>query len=119
MNEERMQVLKMIEEGKITADEAARLLDALEPSEESERSGEAKKMRIRVTDRETQQHKVNLSIPLGLAKIAMKFIPPKTKRKLADEGVDVDSVMNQVLTENIGKIVDIETEDELVQIYVE
>jgi predicted metal-dependent phosphotriesterase family hydrolase len=119
MNEERMQILRMVEERKISAEEAARLLDALEPQEETAGSGEAKKVRIRVTDIETQQHKVNLSIPLGLAKIAMKFIPPKTKRKLAEEGVDVDAVMKQVLTENIGKIVDIETEDELVQIYVE
>jgi hypothetical protein len=119
MDEERMQVLKMIEEGKISADEAARLFDALESQEAEGKSGEAKKLRIRVTDRETQQHKVNLTIPLGLAKLAVKFIPPKTKQKLAAEGVDIDALLAQVLSENVGKVVDVETEDELVEVYME
>jgi hypothetical protein len=119
MDEERMQILNMIEEGRISAEEAARLLDAVDSQEEGETAGEAKKLRIRVTDRETGKHKVNLTIPLGLAKLAVKFVPAKTKRKLAEEGVDVDAVLAQVLAENVGKVVDVETEDELVQIYME
>jgi hypothetical protein len=119
MNEERMQVLRMLEEGKITAEEADRLLDAVGGTPEKPKSREGKQLTIRVTDRTTRKQKVNMTIPLGLAKIAAKFVPPKAKKKLAAEGVDVDQVLSQVLSENIGKIVDVETEDDIVQITIE
>jgi hypothetical protein len=118
MNEERMQILKMLEDGRITAEDADRLIDALgeEPREESRKG---RKLTIKVTDRTTQKQKVNMTIPIGLAKIAAKFVPHKAKKKLADEGVDVDEVLSQVLTENIGKVVDVETEEDIVEIAIE
>ena len=120
MQEDRMQVLKMLEEGKITSDEAARLLDALEESVETEeRPQTGKRLLIKVTDPKTGKRKVNLKIPIGLAEIAAKFVPPKAKRKLAEEGVDVDEVMSQVLAGNVGKIVDVESDEENVQITIE
>jgi hypothetical protein len=120
MDDERLQILKMLEQGSISAEDAARLLDALdEPPTTPDKPAGGKKLRIRVTDRETHKKKVNLSIPLGLAKIAAKFVPPKAKKKLADEGVDVDTVVSQLLTENIGKVVDIEADNEIVEISIE
>lgn len=120
MQEDRMQVLKMLEESKITAEEAARLLDALEGSgEPAEKPRTGKRILIKVTDAQTGKKKVNLKIPVGLAKIAAKFVPPKAKRKLAEEGVDVDEVMSQVLAGNVGKIVDVESDEENVEITIE
>ena len=120
MEENRMQVLKMLEEGKITSDEAARLLDALEPGRAAEgESNRGRRLLIKVTDARTGKKKVNLRIPIGLAKIATKFIPPKSKRKLAEEGVDVDAVLSQVMTGNLGKIIDVESDDDLVEVIIE
>lgn len=119
MNEERMQILRMLEEGKITAEDADRLLDTLGGTPEETGPRKGKQLTIRVTDRATQKQKVNMTIPMGLAKIAAKFVPHKAKSKLAEEGVDVDQVLSQVLSENIGKIIDVETEDDIVQITIE
>ena len=119
MQEERMQILKMVEEGKISAEEASRLLDALVEAPEGQRPKEGKRLRIQITEPGTNKKKVNLRIPLGLAKIAAKFIPPKKKKELAEEGVDIDQVLSQVTSENIGKIVDIESDDGLIQISIE
>ncbi len=119
MWDERMQILKMLEEGKVTAEEAARLLDTLNETPGSEKSRGRKMLRIQVTEPGTNKKKVNLRIPLGLAKIAAKFIPPKKKRELIEEGVDIDEVLSQVTSENIGKIVDIESDDGLIQITIE
>ena len=120
MQEDRRQILKMLEEGKITAEEAARLLDALdEANEVKEKPQTGKRILIKVTDPKTGKRKVNLKIPIGLAKIAAKFVPPKAKRKLAEEGVDVDEVMSQVLAGNVGKIVDVESDEENVEITIE
>ena len=51
-HEERLQILKMVQEGKVTAEEGARLLEAVEaPDTGVETSGQpARWLRIRVTD---------------------------------------------------------------------
>ena len=73
-SEERMKILKMIEEGKISADEGSKLLAALSDS----RSGmtvpprppgsgsPARWLRIRVTDTRTGRSKAAVQIPLAL-----------------------------------------------------
>ncbi len=123
MEEDRMQILRMLEEGKITSDDAAKLFDALEPGGEADGAPNAgsggKRLLIKVTDARTGKKKVNLRIPISLAKIAVKFIPPKSKRKLAEEGVDVNAVLSQVITGNLGKIVDVESDEDLVQVTIE
>jgi len=120
MQQDRIQILKMLEDGKITAEEAARLLDALQPSAEAGAGAETRKrLLIKVTDAKTGKKKVNLKIPIGLAKIAAKFVPPKAKQKLAEEGIDVDQVMSQVFAGNVGKIVDVESDEDIVEITIE
>jgi hypothetical protein len=119
MQEDRMQVLKMLEAGKVNAEEAARLIDALAEVPEGRRPGGGKMLRIQVTEPGTNKKKVNLRIPLGLAKIAAKFIPPKKKKELAEEGIDIDDVLSKVTSENIGKIVDIESDEGLIQITID
>ncbi|HAL62000.1 MAG TPA: hypothetical protein DCP08_06295 [Chloroflexi bacterium] len=115
-HEERMQILKMIEEGQITAEEGAKLLDALEARGE-ERAAPARWFRVRVTDMKTGKHKVNINLPLGLlnigAKIGAKFSAPFD--------LDIDEIVRAVREGARGKIVDVEdTEDgERVEIYIE
>jgi len=120
MQDERMRILKMLEEGKISAEDAARLLDAMPGSRAAEEEPAAgKKIRVRVTDPESGRQTVNLTVPIGLAKFAIKFIPAKRKEQLLAEGIDVESIVSQVTSENVGKIVDIESNDGNVQISVE
>lgn len=115
-HEERMQILKMIEEGQITAEEGAKLLDALEATGE-ERAAPVRWFRVRVTDMKTGKHKVNINLPLGLldigAKIGAKFSAPFD--------LDIDEIVRAVREGARGKIVDVEdTEDrERVEIYIE
>ena len=117
MSEEKMKILRMLEEGKITAEDAMKLLSTIEQGDENK--GKGKKLRVRVTDRQTNKPKVNLTIPVGLAKVVAKFIPSKAKQKLEREGIDIDSVLSQIVSENVGKIVDVESEDEYVEISIE
>ena len=72
--EERMKILKMIEQGKISAEDGARLLAALDKSRDgkggssssSSDSSNARYFRVRVTDAVTGQQKVGVNIPIGL-----------------------------------------------------
>ena len=69
--EERMQILKMIEEGKITAQDGAELLRALDqdnkpPTMSFKGASAPRWFRVRVTDMATGRAKVNVNIPRGL-----------------------------------------------------
>jgi DUF4097 and DUF4098 domain-containing protein YvlB len=122
LKEERLQILKMIESGTITADEGAKLLAALEEgaskSERPESSGQARWMRIRVTDLKTGRAKVNVNLPMGLVNFGMKmgarFAPEM-------EDLDLSEIMQAIQEGAQGKIVEVEDEEdnERVQIYVE
>jgi hypothetical protein len=122
--EERMKILKMIEEGKISAEDGAKLLAALS---EGRRSGMANSsrsvaaghwLRIRVTDIATGRSKAAVQIPLGLIdaglKIGAHFAPEV-------EGVDMSSVMDALRSGVTGKIIDVTDDEdgEHVEIYVE
>ena len=126
--EERMKILKMIEEGKISADEGAKLLAALSeprkgfptpprPPNFPGTSG-ARWLRIRVTDTRTGRSKASVQIPLALVdaglKIGAHFAPEV-------EGVDMTNVMEALRMGVTGKIIDVvdEEDGEHVEIYVE
>ncbi len=129
--EERMQILKMIQEGKITADEGAKLLEALNVSAKSERRppapppppgmpgvGDARWFRVRVTDLRSGKNKVNVNIPMGLVNVGLKmgarFAPNM-------EGVNMEEMMTAIKSGASGKIMDVTAEDsgEHVEIYIE
>ncbi|HEM60929.1 MAG TPA: hypothetical protein ENO24_01460 [Chloroflexi bacterium] len=116
--EERLQILKMIEGGQLTAEEGARLLEALEePSGGARRGSSPRWFRIRVSDLRTGKQKVNVNLPLGVldlgARIGAKFAAPA--------GVNVDEIISAIKEGAEGKIVDVEDPEdgERVEIYVE
>ena len=73
-SEERMKILKMIEEGKISADDGSKLLAALSdsrrgiptPPRPPGMGGSARWLRIRVTDTRNGRSKASVQIPLAL-----------------------------------------------------
>ena len=77
--EERMKILNMIREGKISAEEGAKLLSALGDTEKPSRtpytrpSGEPRWFRVRVTDLVNGKTKVSVNIPFGLMEWGMQI----------------------------------------------
>jgi len=123
--EERMKILKMIEEGKITAEEGAKLLSALTEGRKpppgaqgAANSGGARWLRIRVTDSVTGKAKVNVNLPMGLVDVGLKlgarFSPE------VDEG-QMAAVAEAIKSGLSGKIIDVTDEEdgEHVEIFVE
>lgn len=112
---ERMRILQMIAEGKITAEEGAALLEALEASEAAPKQGNesAAGLRgrwLRIHVQEGEQTKVNVRLPLRLVevglKIAHRFAPEQ------DYGEIVEA-LNEAVQEGLsGKIVDITDADD-------
>ena len=120
--EERMKILKMIEEGKVSPEDGAKLLAALadgQASQASTRAGAAGRwLRIKVTDMASGRSKASVQIPLGLIDAGMKIgahFAPEV------EGVDMSNVMDAVRSGMTGKIIDVTDDEdgEHVEIYVE
>ncbi len=101
MNEEILKVLEMIKEGKITPEEGEKLLSAMRTGDQADApKAKAKnsmlRVRVDVTDPEKkEQAKVNVNIPLTLAKKAaglVSLIPKEAKAELADKGIDLEAI---------------------------
>lgn len=122
--EERMKILKMIEEGKITAEDGAKLLAALSDNRKPGSppvpppGGDARWFRVRVTDLATGKMKVNVNIPMGLVNVGIKmgarFAPGLSSEQM-------EAIAEALRTGAAGKIVDVSDEEdgEHVEIFVE
>jgi polyhydroxyalkanoate synthesis regulator phasin len=123
--EDKKRIMNMVKEGKITAEEAIRLLEAMESgtpqaapgpglayavaSTPSSPKGIARMLRI-VVDGEEVKLKVNL--PAALAKFAANFIPPETKQQLSTQGIDLVGILDMLKGElPEGRLLDMEVNE--------
>ncbi len=114
MNENRRQILDMLAQGKITADEAERLIAALEkaPGSEAPRT-ETKYLRVQVeADKgEAEPTKVNIRVPVKLLRAGVKLaslIPQDAREHVNDalrqKGMSFD--IGQLKPENLDELID-------------
>jgi hypothetical protein len=123
-SEERMKILKMINDGKISAEEGAQLLSALslrtdKPRKSSKSSLSGQILRVRVTDMSSGKTKVNVNVPMKLVdaglNIAAQFTPEM-------ENAQMMEAVKKALSEDIrGKIVDVIDQEaqEHVEVFIE
>lgn len=122
--EERMQVLKMIQGGTVSAEEGARLLDALGQGGPSQPSSlpravhpaAPRRFHIRVTDLTTGRAKVDVNLPWSLVSVGINMGARFTPR-----GIDIEQMMQAIDSDTSGRVMDIidEEDDERVEIFVE
>jgi len=133
--QERLKILNLLQEGKITAAEAARLLEALETSTAAKPGqrppgapaapfqpggpvGGGRWLRVRVTDTNTNKTRVNVRLPLNLVgsgiRMGMRFAPEI-------EGLDPNALMEWIQSGEIGQVVDVldEEDGEHVEVFIE
>jgi hypothetical protein len=123
MSETRRQVLELLAAGKITAEEAERLIAALErdtvpasSTPETRRSAKAKYLRVMVESDDPSESsrgpiRVNTRVPMQLLRAGVKLaslIPPQARnhvdQALHEQGIPF--AMNQIKAENLEEIVD-------------
>ena len=122
--EERMKVLQMIREGKITAEEGAKLLSTLTDTKQETRrpitrsSESSRWFRVRVSDMATGKTKTSVNIPLGLMEWGLQI-----GAQFAPEVANINSEeLIEALQSGVdGKIVDVidEEDGEHVEIFIE
>jgi hypothetical protein len=124
VKEERTQILNMISEGKISAEEGAQLLAAIKPPERlrpptgTPDTLRGRWLRIRVFNMATGKPKVNVNIPMGLVNMGLR-LGAQFAPEVAD--FDMEELMAAIDEGAQGKILEVEdSEDgERVEIWLE
>ncbi len=130
-SEERLKILKMIQEGKITAEQGMRLLEALgqmnKPGVQAPRPDlvsppaaphAARWFRVRVTDMDTGRVRVNIRMPINVVttgiKLGARFSPEV-------EGLDMAQLLDAIRSGETGQIVDVvdEKDGEHIEVFLE
>ncbi|MCD4713902.1 MAG: hypothetical protein K8R73_11510 [Clostridiales bacterium] len=115
MKEEQMKILKMIEDGVITAADGMKLLEAIsdEPEvNESAKNESVEWVRIKVSDPKRVNKDVNIKLPMSLIKIGMK-IGEKFSGNFGtnlDPG-DFQKILEAIKEGGAGEVINIETDD--------
>ena len=144
MSEERKKILNMLSEGKISVDEAERLLTAMSETNTTtpgepvvvpgkKQGGVPKYLYVSVLPKEGRKgERVNVRVPLGLIKAGMKFaslIPSNVQDKVCnameEKGIDFD--LSNLNMDNVDELleafrelqVDVDSDDEVVKVYCE
>lgn len=115
--EERLKVLQMLKDNKISVDEAAELLKTLEKTNPNGTGAEpftanvqrGRWMRISVTDNNSGKAKINLKLPIGVVKAGLKL-----GAKFSPELQEMDSakLMEAIQDGGTGKIIDVDDKDD-------
>ncbi len=134
--EERMKILQMLQDGKISPEAAAQLLDAMgqeapEPQsartanaaqfgraenrspfpqqEPLEPGAKARWLRVRVTDTDSGRPRVNVRMPISLVNLGLKLGAHFTPEV---EGIDMAALLQAAQMGEAGPFVDVYDEDE-------
>ena len=137
-SEDRRRILQLVADGKITAEEATELLDALPGDRPSEPVREAdapyppmpprlpalprmpvrnRALVIQIHDGESTH--VNLRIPFALARAAGKFVPRRAQQQLKEFGIELDDLLNDLSGNENGVLLQVQDDKDVVLIAVE
>lgn len=114
--DDRMKILGLLSEGRITPEEAAQLLEALGGKEKTETRPKPQWLRIKVTTDGREKVKVNL--PFSLARMGVALIPDSAMVQINAKGIDLNRLLDEELPA-AGKIVDIQDGKNTVEVFVE
>jgi hypothetical protein len=115
MNDDRRQILDLLAEGKITAEEAERLIAAVEKSDapQSRAGGAVKYLRVLVDadDPNDGPTKVNVRVPMQLLRAGVKLtgvIPDRAREQVNEamrkEGIPFD--INKLTPDNLEEMIE-------------
>ncbi|HLU82254.1 MAG TPA: hypothetical protein VKZ43_02525 [Trueperaceae bacterium] len=139
-SEERRRILDLLALGTINVEQAASLLKALGPSKEETmplppaaitqplhhvpqrapappplQGHKPKFIRIRIDASKgdgNKDTKVNVTVPIALAKFALRFVPAEAKAEMQAQGIDVAQLLEGFDSDYAGKILELHADED-------
>jgi hypothetical protein len=114
---ERLTILRMVEQGKISVEDGARLLAALGDSQQEESKPRpaafdtSRHLQVRVTDLFTNRQKVNVNLPVGLFQLAWRWLPPSAQSQ-------IEAVQDAINAGAVGRLVEVTDQDSGVRVEI-
>lgn len=124
MREEIKSILKMIEEGNITAEEGAELINQLQSTNveviDSQKQTKSQFIHIEVQDENAKQL-VKVNVPLALAKTVLKIGAVEKQISMHAPGIELDfeEIIKMIESDVQGEIVNIESDQHTVRIWID
>jgi len=125
MREDISKVLQMMERGTIDSERAAELIELIKENETIENNSPKdylnRSLKIRVSSEDHDN--VNVNLPLGIVRTFLKagrgiaMNVPQAEEYMQD--IDVEMLIDAIDNELVGEIINVETEDATVHIYIE
>ncbi|PID30658.1 MAG: hypothetical protein CR982_01015 [Candidatus Cloacimonadota bacterium] len=111
---EKERVLNLVKEGRISTEEATKLLDAIYSVKDknvvnvSKHNKEKKNLKgtIAIEISSASGDIVDINLPLKIADLAVKFIPKSKIELIEKEGINIDDILS-----NIEELIDVSDED--------
>jgi hypothetical protein len=114
---ERMTILRMVEQGKISAEDGARLLAALGERNQAEDQPRpnvfdtSHNLLVRVTDLGTNRQKVNVKLPVGLLQLAWRWLPSSAQAQFEKVQAAIDAGQ-------VGQLIEVVDQDSGVRVEI-
>jgi hypothetical protein len=119
--DERNRILYLVESGKVTATQAAQLLDTLEVEREhtgASIQGRKRIVRVRVTNLASNRQKFNVTVPIGLINVGLRL---GTRLVPQVSGSALEDLLRAIESGATGRLLDLQDleEGERVEIFAE
>jgi hypothetical protein len=119
--DERNRILYLVESGKVTATQAAQLLDTLEVEREhtgASVQGRKRIVRVRVTNLASNRQKFNVTVPIGLINVGLRL---GTRLVPQVSGSALEDLLRAIESGATGRLLDLQDleEGERVEIFAE
>ncbi|MFA5838173.1 MAG: hypothetical protein WC837_14605 [Bellilinea sp.] len=119
-SEERLKILNLVQQGKITPQEGIRLLEALDKSRPPQpsfslpaappfSSGGPRWLRVRITDTATGKTRVNVRLPVTVlnagVKMGARFSPELGREQMSE-------ILNAIRAGEVGQVLDVYNDED-------
>ena len=110
-SEATLRILRMVSEGKISAEEAEKLIEAIEGARP-----QAREITLLIFEKDKEKPNVRINLPLSLARFAMNFVPASV---LAKQEIPADTILAALDQAQPGKVFEVKDEEgKKVEIYL-
>lgn len=115
MQSEKMQILQMLQQGKLSTEEALKLLEAVETEPAKSESPKASHLRIKVMEGGKAR---NFSVGIGLVHWVSNFLSTSSV-KVMHQPIDKDAILSAIDAGKTGKIFEAADDGQKVEIWLD
>lgn len=120
MDNQKLSILKMIESGRVTAEEGLKLLDVVDGPRRRPLSRDFRRVRILVSELGSGRRRAQANLPLSLVDLGLGLAARAANRSISIAGrpIDAQDLRDAIRTGGPGRILEFSDDEENVRVEV-